>query len=500
VIPKITKGNGLRRLLHYLWGPGEHNEHMNPHLVAGYSSDLVALEPRIDDVGRRDIATLLAKMSAPLVAASAAGERLPDPSVWQCSLSLRHDEKELGDQRWREIAEAFVEEMGFTGRPAGDDCRWIAMHHGRSKNGNDHIHVVVVLVTDSGVRVSFHNDFPRAQQAARLLEQRFGLQQVAVRDGTTGRQEVRRAEFGIAARHGDTEPDRVWLRNRVRAAAAGAGSEVEFLANLRRSGVAVKIRVDAGDASRVTGFAVARPHPDRDLVFFSGSKLDGQLSLPKLRTRWPGTEVAAQQWEQAAAAVLPPPGRNARRWTEAAERVDALTRKVTGLPANPTDVQQIAEGAADLLARLSTVAEPDSHADLARAADAFARASVPRRGPRPRPSRHGLTARQDLAVVTAMLAATSRPRDRSQLLALVLLMAATTRLIKALADLHDATGRRAAAGAAMSAYQRLVPLLEAARAQGMRTSPVPGAAQRRTRGRSGDVRRDVGRGRRVKGE
>jgi hypothetical protein len=73
-----------------------------------------------------------------------------DAHVWHCSLSLHPDEPSLSDEKWRQVAEEFIEAMGFGGQ------RWLAIRHGRSAGsdehpaGNDHVHLVVQLVDEHG--------------------------------------------------------------------------------------------------------------------------------------------------------------------------------------------------------------------------------------------------------------------------------------------------------------------------------------------------------------
>ena len=98
-----------------------------------------------------------------------------DAHVWHCSLALHPDEPDLSDERWGEICEQFVAEMGFAGERAAAQCRWVAIRHGRSTGGSDHAHLVVTLVAEDGSKARVHNDRPRAQTACRELEQRFGL-------------------------------------------------------------------------------------------------------------------------------------------------------------------------------------------------------------------------------------------------------------------------------------------------------------------------------------
>ncbi|MBM4570415.1 hypothetical protein GS489_08660 [Rhodococcus hoagii] len=50
------------------------------------------------------------------------------------------------------IAQRFVEEMGFIDPDGAKSSRWVAIHHGQSKNGNDHIHIAVQMVREDGPR------------------------------------------------------------------------------------------------------------------------------------------------------------------------------------------------------------------------------------------------------------------------------------------------------------------------------------------------------------
>ena len=65
--------------------------------------------------------------------------------------------------------------MGFVDIDGAKSSRWIAVHHGASKNGNDHIHLVVSMVREDGSKAGTHDDFHRAQVACRELEAEYGL-------------------------------------------------------------------------------------------------------------------------------------------------------------------------------------------------------------------------------------------------------------------------------------------------------------------------------------
>ncbi|MGC4815806.1 relaxase/mobilization nuclease domain-containing protein, partial [Micromonospora sp. DT228] len=164
MIPKVTYGTRVRGLLEYLWGPGKAEEHINPHLVAGYDDASLLTPGRHDRDGERwSLDELAARLDAPQIA---AGERGVKQYVWQCSLSLPAQEGQLDDATWGRIAGRFVAEMGFTGSPDRAGCRWIAVRHGLSARGNDHVHLVVTLATEDGAPVWLRQDKRRSQQVA----------------------------------------------------------------------------------------------------------------------------------------------------------------------------------------------------------------------------------------------------------------------------------------------------------------------------------------------
>ena len=87
------------------------------------------------------------------------------------------EEGRLPDGKWQQIAEDFIALMEFDDQQGTrDPCRWAVIHHGVSKNRNDHIHIVVDLVREDGTKANTFRDFQRAQTAARALENKYGLE------------------------------------------------------------------------------------------------------------------------------------------------------------------------------------------------------------------------------------------------------------------------------------------------------------------------------------
>lgn len=172
MIPNVVRGDRMFGLMVYLVGPGRANEHTEPHLVAG---DPAMLAWHDDAELSRDSALAIARhLDRPRTALEVD---VKGGHVWHCSLSLRADEGVQTDEKWQEIANDFVRAMEFDDPDSPKaPCRWVAVRHGLSKNGNDHVHIVVGLVREDGTKASIHNDHHRAQKASRALEVKHGLE------------------------------------------------------------------------------------------------------------------------------------------------------------------------------------------------------------------------------------------------------------------------------------------------------------------------------------
>ena len=82
MIGKVLRGRNVRRLLYYLYGPGQANEHTDPHLVAGFG-DPAELEPERRPDGTRDFRRLAGLLEQPLAALAGPGY---DKPVWHCAV------------------------------------------------------------------------------------------------------------------------------------------------------------------------------------------------------------------------------------------------------------------------------------------------------------------------------------------------------------------------------------------------------------------------------
>ena len=464
-MPNITRGSDFPGLLRYLVGPGRENEHAEPHLVAG---DQAMLSWWDDAELNADAARhIAAHLDAPR---RELGVEVAGGHVWHCSLSLRAEEGQLADARWAAVAGDFVDRMGFTETSGKAGCRWIAVRHGVSKAGNDHVHLVVSLVRNDGTKATTWNDRPRAQQVARDLEVEHGLVVTAGRAAGVGSRGLKPAEQARAVREQRVEPVRPDLERRVRAAAVAATTEAEFVRRLRLDKVLVHPRFAAGRGDVVVGFSVAdRPTQGERPVWYGGGKLARDLTLTRLREAWPDSPesatAAVREWTAA--------GRNRRVTAAGADRPERLRREPGELHAAagaiaearerlravPVDDRAawaaVAHDSAGVFAAWSRRLETTGPGPLAATARELsksaqlracqARTTVP-------PAQHG-AARQ--AAVLLLQASGATPQRTGELL----LLRQLANTMKALHDAHQATGdARLAAGLAAVSRDQLVDI------------------------------------------
>lgn len=200
---------------------------------------------------------------------------------------------------------------------------------GVSTNGDDHIHVVVNLVREDGTKASVHDDFKRAQTAARAPEVKHDLEplesaraQRATRGYDPAEREAQaparaRAKYERAARatlyvrpewsalpaaerqglitaEMRVDQPRYLLAVKVRGCATASTDEAEFVRRMRRSGLLVRARFADGRTDVVTGYSVAeRPVAASDRSGTAGNALGRDLALPRLRHAWPDTPTGA---------------------------------------------------------------------------------------------------------------------------------------------------------------------------------------------------------------
>jgi hypothetical protein len=359
MIPNITRGSRMAGLMVYLASTDANktkNSHTDPHLVAGDAAIMAWYD---DGVLDRDDALAIAKhLDRPrkmfgvsvqikdMQWDAAKKERVhvgyKDASVWHCSLSLRAEEGALTDQQWGDIANDFVDSMGFTEASGKARCRWAAVNHGTSENGNHHIHIAVSLVREDGTKASTHGDYKKAQQTCRELEVKYGLEQLSTVHSTRG---YDRAEKATAVQD-EREMHRSSLARKVRASASASATEAEFVRRARDTGLLVRPRYAKNTTDVIVGYSVAeRPKQGERPIWFGGGTLASDLKLGALREEWMdsphlATEAAAE-WNAAArnkrkvSKTGPENGTPpAEMWVEYTRNVTALVEQLRTLPSD----------------------------------------------------------------------------------------------------------------------------------------------------------------------
>lgn len=473
MIPNIVKGNRMAGLMVYLAGPGKENEHTEPHLVAGDPAMMAWYDDH--ELGRADALAIARHLDRPW---RAFGVEVSGGYVWHCSLSLRDDEGQLTDNRWREISEAFVRKMGLDDQEGSKaPTRWVAVRHGLSKNGNDHVHLAVNLVREDGTKADVWRDYVKAQTACRELEKEFALQRLesAERDRASRgydpaeiEADARRRARGKfeAARRAGTETRTWWslpkddrdrlvatqraadqprwtLARKVRACATASADEAEFVRRMRRQGLLVRARYVEGTQDVVTGYSVAaKPEPGQRPIWYGGGHLARDLTLPRLRSEWPdtpeGSMTAAAEWGAARRGRRPvAPGRETleadpQLWREVGADLERLREQLRSVPVDDRETWAwVARQTSGAFAAWSVRVEP-TPGPLAATSDALARSAQLRRRP-VRPQRAGLVS----ASGAAMLLASGAKGGRGQV-AQAAMLRQLANLSRALFDAHRA--------------------------------------------------------------
>ena len=166
MIGKVIRGAHAGQLLYYLYGPGKANEHIDPHLVAGFS-DPRELEPDHRRDGSPDFRRLAGLLAQPLAALAGPGY---DKPVWHCAVRAAPGDRMLSDAEWAQVAAGIMQRTGLAAEHDEFGVRWVAVRHAA-----DHIHIVATLARHDGGRPRIWNDFYRVREACHDAEQRFGL-------------------------------------------------------------------------------------------------------------------------------------------------------------------------------------------------------------------------------------------------------------------------------------------------------------------------------------
>ncbi|MGW4905044.1 mobilization protein [Streptomyces sp. NPDC004270] len=363
MIANIVKpGSNTRGVLKYLFGRGTATVHTDQHIVASWDGFVPDPSPE-DSLGHRERMDQLVK--ALDLRVKQAGDQAPEGHVWHCSLRAAPEDRILTDAEWAQVARRIVHATGIAPTDDPDGCRWIAVRH-----ADDHIHIVATKMRGDLRPPRNWNDYHRAMTELSRIEEEFDItcvprgRQAAA--GIPAAKRPTRAEQEKAKRIGRTKAAREELRHLVRTALARAEDLEEFFNLLADAGLQVETRtLPSGD---LQGYKVALPgdtNDDGEPVFYSGSSLATDLSLPQIQQRLPAVEVSA--------AETSPAGSRPNPWHQAAVATERIPHHIDQSPADVTRAHLVAFG--EVLNALPHYAPAHLKAELHRAALAFEHAA-----------------------------------------------------------------------------------------------------------------------------
>ncbi|WP_422117819.1 relaxase/mobilization nuclease domain-containing protein [Brachybacterium sp. UNK5269] len=432
---QLAIGSTPASLVAYLYGPGRSNEHTDQRMLAG-SPQLLAManvlnlaedaEARSAVAREFDGAWRQVRREKGLPLTPAEDEALRGVAradrVFHATLSLGPKDGALSDEQWAQAARDFVREMGFIDSPQGADCAWMAINHGDSKGGNDHIHIAVNLVREDGTRADINRSKLRTARAGARIAASLGLE-AAFEDGVySGVGNISRAELERAQRE-KRDADRLVVRRRLAGAAWHARSEAEYVRAARAAGVILLPRYAEGGLVKVTGYKAALADAGAAIWFSPSKHLDKNLSLPALRAAkgWTFEDQmdAVSVWRESARSKQ---GAGALRLPVE----DEIKRVRVTLTREHSEIRwrRVAADASNLLGAWAVEVNGAHSGHLAKASDALAKAAQPRRS----------SARESLAEVATTLGTATAAASKNDTVAQLAVLMQLMRLAEAVAS------------------------------------------------------------------
>ncbi|MEF9523481.1 relaxase/mobilization nuclease domain-containing protein [Streptomyces sp. RB13] len=360
MIAKISSGKDTAGLIRYLFDTMKAKDHTDPHLVASW--DGFAPDPGRTNDFTATKRLLVADLDLRVKQARRLG-RAPERHVWHCSLRAATTDRHLSDEEWADIARRVVAATGIAPQDDPDGCRWVAVRH-----APDHIHIAATKVRGDLRPARHWNDYLTADRELATIEKEYGLLQVVRGDRTAARRSTR-AEQEKAHRQGRDMSARERLRTIVRTAVAASTSTEEFIRLLSRTeGVLVEaVYFPSGD---VRGYKVASEDnltAGKEPIWYSGSTLAPDLSLPRIRARLEATDPEPANQPSRRSPRSPNP------WHQATAATERIPHHLSGHDDGASQAHLAAFGEA--LDVLPLLAPAPIRAQLREASSAFERAT-----------------------------------------------------------------------------------------------------------------------------
>ena len=250
---KIKRGKGFKGCLNYIFGIKEDKKDKpSPDFICSNMIGENIKELTQEFTQTRNIRTEVEK------------------PVWHTSLSLTPEEEKLGPEKWQEIAENYLEKMGFDLA----NNQYVVVRHNDTEK--DHIHIVANRIGLDGQVWGGEWEALKSIDVCQKLEKQHGLTQTkgldrkAPADVRTPTQEE--IEMGLRQ---NTRPPRIVLQDTITEALADRPGTEVFLERLEVAGVAVSF--NKASTGRISGvsFGYAGIH-------FKGSQLGKKYGWNKI--------------------------------------------------------------------------------------------------------------------------------------------------------------------------------------------------------------------------
>lgn len=536
MIAKIVKrGSRASGLMMYLFSDGKANEHTDPHVVASsgaaelpggvwYPGD-EAVQYQGSELTAREVLQLgdavesdwrwhsekykIVREAGESASRDDAGpelagvttdsERFVDEPwdgvkagsgknqhVFHAALSLSVKDGQLSDEKWGKIVADYMRELGFGDADSVAGHRWVAVRHGLTTGGNDHIHIVASMVAADGARWDERKSFQRSRSAADRIERKYGLTVLKDNASQVGEPSFSAAEAArerAAGRVPGADPEVARLARVVRATAVRTATEAEWISELRRQGVRLRPRFKQGGRSEVVGYSAAlggQANP----AFKAGRTLGSDLTITALRKGWSETESsrveAIHLWTKRQGVRPVKVERSSQNWNQAQRDIAAYATRLEGLPLSDQQAATAARDASALWGQLALSTPGKNGVQYAHISRHLAK-DAQRRGTELSPRSKAIHDAGRSLSLTARAMSPSTARSTLALLEQML------RVTKAVADAQRARGERIAAERLMvNIGPGLRPIREDLNQQARRASPVRLNISRDTRPHNDD--------------
>ena len=224
MIAKLVKGSGFRGCLNYLLDKNKSAEIIGGNMMGESARELAA------EFGvMREMRPSLGK------------------AVCHVSLSVAADDVQMDDFKWSDIADRYMNDMGFS------KSQYALIRHHDTKH--QHVHIVANRVDTDGKTVSAQDDFRRSAKSLHDIERAFGLQPVNHPSGEKGKGGVKGPSRGeLQMMHRTQEPSKkLTLQTLVDVAAQDQPTMSEFVNRLCRVGVGVQCHIQS--TGRISGIS-----------------------------------------------------------------------------------------------------------------------------------------------------------------------------------------------------------------------------------------------------